>query len=175
MNIFIHEDFYRQIEFIPEDNFFLIQDKNNTSFLEDTLGFVNATIRPPSVVSLSSKKIHYDTIQDLLLGIDFIYYEDVYKGYGNSAIKMKNTIAYGFERLAIFIEYTEDKYLKAMWLNQDYNLMGSNISIENLIIFVHNLGKHCKLILVDWNEEIAVRLLTVNVEKYLIEYFSFEL
>ncbi len=174
-SLFLHEDFYRQIEVISERNFFSILNNNDLVINFDSFGFEDIIDREKNKVELIEQVITLNNVEDLLSDLNYIKYNNVYKGYSSSSRLMDNTIAYGFERFAVFIEYNESLIIKNIWLNQESNLNIDNTG-KNLITFLYNLGLSFKLILVDWSEEIAIRLTNKEkIKEYLNTSYYFDI
>lgn len=175
-SIFYHEDFYKQIELVPEENYFkVILDINNNqqNYNSSEHDFNAIKERGSQVIKTENLNIHIDSIKKALLPFTFNFFTNVTTGYGNSITKKQNTIALGFERIAIFFEFNHLGMVTNIWVTQSTVLpkISNPKNLQNALIV---LGNHFKLILIDWNEETLIRLSsTVAVQHYLKETFAF--
>lgn len=172
--IFFHEDFYKQIELLPQENYFAIlnnahSDLNN----KDDYGFISIIERGEQKIRTEGLSIQFEALKQKLEKFAIEKYDTVKTGYGNTIITKENTVALGFERIAIFFELTEAGIIKNIWLCQSIDL--PKISIDNnLFNALSTLGMEYNLILVDWNEEVAIRLSSTKaVQIYLRDNFAF--
>lgn len=174
-SIFYHEDFYKQIELIPEQNYFkALKDIDSNSIdYEPEHGFISAIERKEQNRKTEDLNIQISLIIEKLEKFIIKRYDIVKTGYGNTIKIKENTIALGFERLALFFELNKIKVIKNIWLCQSIDLPKTSIS-DNLLNALFLLGKDFNFILVDWNEEIAVRLRSNDaIKTYLKDTFSF--
>lgn len=174
-SIFFHEDFYRQIELIPQENYFTILSNvnNNSLEYEDGNGFVSISERGEQKIKTEELNILFESVKQKLEKFIIEKYDVVKTGYNNTITIKENTVALGFERIAIFFELTITGIIKNIWLCQSIDLPKISIS-NNLLNSMVILGKEYNLILVDWNEEVAIRLSVTNtVMTYLRENFAF--
>lgn len=174
--IYYHEDFYRQIELMPEENYFkLLRDTENKSIPDSDYGFIKIKERNEYSIKTEDKQIKFKNVNDTLAPFIINYYCIVETGYGSHTELKINTVAFGFERIAIFIEKNKNDIIKNIWLCQS-PLLPNDFSGRNLILALDKLGKEYGLILIDWDEEVAVRLTSLkSIHKYLTEAFGFNL
>ncbi|MBI5373719.1 MAG: hypothetical protein HZA79_16965 [Sphingobacteriales bacterium] len=173
--IFYHEDFYRQIELVPEENYFaagkFIDDlppKENSIY-----GFSNISVRPEQKTHLLDRKIAIDEIKNILTPISLSYSENVTTGYGQSSWKDKNSVVWGFERYGIFAKQ-KGKFIEALWLSNSATFPQKNTG-EHLTRAILQLSKQYSLILIDWDKEIICRLCFEDaVKEYLCQNLSFD-
>jgi len=174
-SIFYHEDFYKQIELIPQENYFkALKDINDNSIdYEDKNGFVTIIERKEQKIKTEDLNIQFSSIQEKLEKFIIKKYDVVKTGYSNTITIKKNTIALGFERIALFFELTQADIVKNIWLCQSEILPKVSIS-NNLLNALTILGENNNLILLDWNAEVAIRLSSPKaIKSYLEENFSF--
>lgn len=174
--IFCHEDFYRQVELVPEENYF--KTLRDISTIPNTdnkseYGFNTAIERGEQKIKTEDLNIHIASVQEALHPFIIKQFKKVTTGYGTSVDIKQNTIALGFERLALFFELNHKSIVKNIWVCQSTVLPKIN-NPEKLLNALLVLGTHFKLILVDWNEEASVRLINEkNVRDYLKQTFAF--
>src|SRR5436305_743424 len=115
--IFFHEDFYRQKELVPEENYFAAG-----RFIDDLppkegsiYGFNNIKVRPEQKIKLLDRKILTEEVREILDPICLLYSENVHTGYGQSDWKDKNTVVWGFEQYGLFVKSREG-FVEAIWL-----------------------------------------------------------
>lgn len=175
-SIFFHEDFYREIEVIPQENYFSIVASLLDNFNpndEDINGFISITLREDQKIKTEDLNIQFSAIKQCLKEYVIKDFKIVKTGYSNTITIKKNTVALGFERIALFFELTSTSIVKNIWLCQSIDLPKISIG-NNLFNALHILGKEFSLVLVDWNEEIAVRLSSSKaVTTYLKDNFAF--
>lgn len=174
-SIFYHEDFYRQIELMPEENYFKTRkdiDTNNVDYNIEN-GFIAIAERRPQKIKTEDLKIQFDSILGNLNKFIIKRYDIVKTGYSNTITIKENTIALGFERIALFFELTQLNIVKNIWLCQSVDLPRVSIS-NNLLNALAILGTTYNLILVDWNEELTIRLSSIEtIKSYLENTFEF--
>jgi|GEM_PF-2281628 len=172
--VFFHEDYENQIELIPEQNYFraLLDLENLPAKDEIHYGFPNAIIRREHLVQITDLKICQDEFLKLLGAISINYFNKVSTGYGNSTQIKKNTVAFGFERLGIFVSF-DAKIITNIWICLSPLFIQSN-HCPKLLSALHILGSTYNLALIDWDEEIIVRLSNLaTIKEYLINAFEY--
>jgi len=172
--IFYHEDYYKQIELIPENNFFSIhKELNNIQPANNSVnGYFQIIERNEATIRTESLALRIDPIAEELAPITLRFFERVTTGYGTSVSVKKNTIAFGFERIALFFEQLDSGIVKNIWLTQS-TLLHKQSSCNNLFQALTILSNY-NLILVDWNEELVIRLSNPNaIRAYLQNAFLF--
>jgi hypothetical protein len=174
--IFYHEDFYRQIELISSANYFKAHRDitENINIDINPYGFLTATERSEHVITTEHLNISLNSVSAALSPFTIKYFSSVTTGYSNSIKIQKNTIALGFERIAIFFQTNEQDIIKNIWLCQS-TLLPKDTYCKNFFQALITLGQDYDLILVDWNEEIVVRLTSPEtLQNYLREVFLFK-
>jgi hypothetical protein len=173
--IYYHEDFYRQIELVPEENYFAAN-----RFIDDLppiegsiYGFKNIAVRPEQKIKLLDRKIPAEEVSKILSPISLSYSENVTTGYGQSEWREKDTSVWGFERYGIFVKQ-KARFVEAIWLSNSAVFAQRNTS-KHLTNAIFNLSKQYSLILIDWNKEIICRIRFQNdVRNYLFQNLSFD-
>ncbi len=177
MSIFLHEDFYRQIELIPEENIFSTRNINDkiseTITVSENGWFDEIIVRPETMVKTANRKIELSTIQNILESYSYDSYKKVLTGYSSYEKRMENTYAYTFERIAIFVEFSAEKIVTNLYF---YTVDKARKDTKNAILpkILNEIGERFNLILVDWDENISIRLKSINnIYQYLSEIFGF--
>lgn len=173
-SIFYHEDFYRQIELMPEENYFATGRFINELPTKDSCiyGINKITVRPEQKIKLLDRNITGEEISKILSPISLSYSENITTGYGENAWKEKNTVAWGFEQYGIFIK-KETKFIEAIWLS-DSAVFPQLKTCKHLADAIFSISKQYSLVLIDWNKEIICRIRSQNdVRDYLIQNLSF--
>lgn len=173
--IYYHEDFYRQIELVPEENYFTANRFIDDLPLKDgsIYGFKNITVRPEQKVRLLDRKISFEEVNKIFTPICLFYSESVTTGYGQSVWKDKNTVVWGFEQYGIFVK-KEAEFIEAIWLS-DSPLFPQRKTSKCLASAIFSISKQYSLILIDWNKEIICRIRSENdVREYLFQNLSFD-
>ena len=173
--IFYHEDFYRQIELVPEENYFA-----SNRFIDELppkessiYGIKNMVVRPEQKIKLSDRMISFEEVSEILSPISLFYSENVNTGYGQSAWRDRDTFVWGFEQFGLFIKHKQ-KNVEAIWLSDSPTFPQLKTS-NHLRDAIFALSKKYSLILTDWNKEIICRIRTENdVREYLYQNLSFD-
>ncbi|WP_436489807.1 hypothetical protein [Chitinophaga sp. ARDCPP14] len=172
--VFFHEDYYKQIELVPEQNYFkaIIDIENLPSKDENKYGFPNAIVRDEHLIKLGDLKISFNQFYDLLSPIAINYFSKVTTGYNNNIQTKENTVAFGFERLGIFVSF-EAEFVTNIWLCLS-QLFAQTQNCQKILSALNILGTTYKLALIDWDEEIIIRLSNYkSSEEYLMDTFGF--
>lgn len=174
---FYHEDFYRQIEIIPAENYFRAQrdlQAYNSEEQDDQFGFTQMRERNEHKIETEQLNINIEILKNDLSPYVIEYFSKIRTGYSSTETVKLNTIALGFERLAIYFEYNNKDIIKHIWVWQSPDLPNSS-KCDNLVTALLVLGIRYNLILIDWIEELIVRLSSKkNIQKYLTENFNFD-
>jgi hypothetical protein len=173
--IFYHEDFYKQIELAPEENYFAAgRFINELPPKEGSIyGFSNITVRPEQKIKLLDRKIPFEEIKTILDPISLLYSENVKTGYGQSAWKDKNTVVWGFEQFGLFVKH-QKSFVEAIWIS-DSPAFPQDKNGKHLSKAIFTISKTYALILIDWNKEIICRIRSEDdVREYLFQNLSFD-
>lgn len=177
-SIFFHEDFYRQIELIPEENYFAahknIEDIGDTKGVEtDFIKAISREDYTKTSIKLIDRKITLHNMKKLLDPISINFFNEVETGYGETINKLQNTVAWGFERYGIFVQFNEKSLIINIWICDSPEFIKDN-SGRFLFNALAKMGKIHNLILIDWNLEIVIKLSNHNLTKeYLEETYGF--
>ena len=175
-SIFFHEDYYCQIELIPEENYFITKRQFNKSTDQDefTLGLEECNIRESKPVNIATRKISIKDISSILNPLAKSYSDNIESGYGSTTYRIKNSNVWGFDYYGIFVEY-QNGIISNIWLWTNSNFSNNNSGINFHDALLH-IGIQYKLILVDWNREIVVRFSNpADLNNYLINNLGFDL
>jgi hypothetical protein len=169
-----HEDNYKQIEFLPEQNYFKTRlDIEAFPAQEFTLsGFQSITSRNEPLVKIEELKIPVEQLNLLLSKICIGFFPIVKIGYGDNYVLKAHTVGYGFERLGVIVE-SNDLFVTNLWLGLSSSFQFSK-SCTQLLNALLTLGTVYQLLLVDWDEEIVVRLQNkITIQSYLSSVYGF--
>lgn len=174
--IFLHEDLYRQIEIIPEENYFATHKYIEEDLPEKELegyGFKYCVQRVEEPIKIILKHIALDSLDKLFSPSAYVYSDEIKAGYSNTSYKIENCVCWGFERYGVFAEFVGDDNVCSLWLCNSHKFNPSNTGAKLLEVLVQ-LGINYQLILVDWNLEVTVKLSSVGkVKAYLINELKF--
>ena len=165
--LFFHEDLYKQIELIPRKNYFATQkaiaELPHGQGSAD--GFLTCVIRPEHPAKLSDENIIIDMVNKMLKPLALSFYDQIVSGYSTKSYDVPNTVAWGFERYGIFVEY-KSGIVTGLWLCQSSMFVANNfgVALKSAILL---LSSKLDLVLVDWNQEI---LIDTSQEKLLGKY-----
>jgi hypothetical protein len=174
--IFFHEDFYKQIELIPRQNYFAanrvieeLPEPNGSG-----AGFLSCTIRPEHLVKVEDLKIPFNDVKSLLDPLALSFHNKITSGYSTTTYKVENTVAWAFERFGIFIEH-EEGIVNSIWLCKSAKFPSDNTG-KVLIQALKTLSINFNLILADWNQEVIVDISKEKkLNNYLVDVLAFEL
>jgi hypothetical protein len=160
--ILFHEDDYCQIELVPKENFFALNNEleviqDNTSVGNN--GFLSIVSRNQIKRSLKERNIRVSEF-DVILSKDSMFrYGKVYKGYSEHKEFVPHTKGYGFENYVLFVS-DANGIVSRSWIIYKRISDTLNITPQHLKKALFDLGQNFHLFLVDWNE-----LITINLEK----------
>jgi hypothetical protein len=150
-HLFYHEDDFLQVEFLPSDNFFELQKRNDeiNGFASDKFdgyGFTEMAIREAESIPLLSLKIPHIELDAILEKLQTNRYDIVTTGYGQNYREIDHgTIGYGIDYSAIYYK-KEGDFVKHIWLTATHAL-----NEELLVNVLLELGTKYNLLLQDWN------------------------
>ena len=173
--IYFHDEFFRQIELFPAENWKYLTNENNQieAFKEihsDGKGLSTAVyeIEGNEILEVIEKKILLEEVETLLLNFNLNKNENVFSGYIPNNYKCENLIAYNLESAKIFIQY-ENEFIMHIYLNEFRFQQKEEIRIE-LKNILFEIGIKFDLIVNDWNLGLAIDLKEkTEIEKYLNE------
>lgn len=161
-DLYIHEDQYKLILILPNEEDFNITGNGITEVVDFQL-FKNTNIE--------SKKINVKDFKKVIKKYNSYEEKNVYMGYASSYEIKENTIAYIFDRIAIFCESNTSEIIKNIWLYT--TVPSSEITIEDLFSFLHEIGNMYNLILVDYESNYVISLSSLQaIQEYFKEIFD---
>lgn len=170
--IFYHEDMYLQIEVLPIENkrFCLKQMDSISEFAEEHkegLGYSSVYLREEEEYKLTNKKIPLKSVVGTLEKY-LNNYDEVYTCYGGHECKSKNTIAFGFKTIQIFITFQKD-FIKYIWMNGYTREMDEIQRFSQALIAI---GKELDLLIADWEAGTITELKNAKaVKKYINKFY----
>lgn len=168
-SVFFHEDDYCQIEIIPEENFFVESKKIEEGKIKlEENGFLEIFARKPYLIKTVTRHIDIDSFENDAKQFAFKKFETINTGYSQTTISKSDTVAFGFENYVLFANYTSQQIVENIWVSYFPSIIAENVYPERLEMSLHLLGKKWGLILIDWNEELVVRLSSLPlIREYL--------
>jgi hypothetical protein len=166
---FFHEDFYRQIEYLPKENFIsasqvaaeIIEHSEKTF---DGFGWTGCYVRNEASIPIRSKKIRVTDLIELLLQEEFSEYPSVTTGYSSSVFPCDNTRAFRKKSIVLCVEFKGD-ILENIWHN-DSPLLEDNATYK---AFLLTMADKYNLLLADWWKSIVVDISNPEeIDKYFL-------
>lgn len=150
--IFYHEDDYRQVEIVPNDNLAELEEESkkvndfaNEHF--DSSGYSDIYVRSDdNKTELKQRLIKPNDLEQKLaiLGLDRI--PNVKTGYGQTYRELhKDCIAFGKDYSAIYYDF-KDEIVQGIWLTNHWSM-----DRKRLYECLHEIGEKWNLLLQDWN------------------------
>ena len=174
---YFHEDFFRQVEFCPRENFDYLKNENKeiSKFAEEHSDgnglFTDIYVREETnQKSIFEKQILLSELDSILLSLGLDRIENVYSGYSSFKEKCKNTIAYKFDTAEIFI-VSEENFVKDFFITgfRFYEIEEIKDRLEEIL---YKIGTEYGLILNDWDLTEVIDLNDrTEIKKYLNEGF----
>jgi hypothetical protein len=158
-SIFYHEDEFRQIEIIPDDNLSMLKAESeriqrfaNEHF--DGSGFTDIYIRNHnSEIKLNQRKIDPIELEKILISIGLSRISIVFTGYGQNFRELhKDCIAYSKQNSAIYFDFKGD-VVEHIWFTNPWG-----IDRDRLTDALEKMGHKWNLLLQDWNLVVTVEL-----------------
>ena len=170
--IFYHEDDYRQVEIIPNDNLSNLkaESKKVEEFAKenfDGTGFTNMYVRSDKdKIELNQRKINPEEFEKIISQLGLERIPNVLTGYGQIFRELhKDCIGFGKDYTAIYYDF-KDNVVQHIWLTNHWSL-----DKEKLGECLLELGKRWNLLLQDWNLTVTIDLKDKSeIENYLHWY-----
>lgn len=175
--VYFHEDFFRQVEFCPRENFEYLKLENKqvnefSRIHSDGKGlFTDIYVREENnQKNLFEKQILLTELDLVLINLGMQKIEKVYSGYSTYKEKCKNAIAYKFDQSEIFI-FTENNFIKDFFVNR-FRLNENQLVKNKLEEILFTIGQKYDLILNDWDITEVIDLSDRRrIQKYLNDEF----
>lgn len=173
--IYFHEDYFRQVEFLPRENYKFLKNenlkvKNFSEEHSDGNGlFTDIYLRQENEPkSILEKKIELNDLESTLNNLELEKVENVYTGYSSHKEKCSNMIAFKYDDAEIFIGLKEniiaDLFVTGFRFFEDEK---TKMKLENIL---YDIGTKYDLILNDWDLTEVIDLKDRNeIKKYLNE------
>lgn len=172
LTIFYHEDDYRQVEIVPNDNLAILEEESkkvndfaNEHF--DGSGYTDIYVRSDdNKIELKQRSIKPNDLEHKLEILGFERLQNVITGYGQTYRKLhKDCIAFGKDYSAIYYDF-KDEIVQGIWMTNHWS-----IDRKKLSECLHEIGKKWNLLLQDWNLSKTVDLNNKQaIEDYLGTY-----
>lgn len=177
--IFFHEDFYRQVEFVPEENYFERNAHINKLPKKQTSenGFMECIARDNHPFLTANRNIPLDDIDSLLSPLAKTYFNEVKTGYGQTMYDAEYTYVWGFERYGIFIETNfQRKIVHNIFIAFNHHFDNQKDDATNFTQALISLGRQYKLLLVDWNINSVIKTSTAGETiRYILNNYNFHI
>lgn len=166
-----NEDYYRQIEFLPRENFDNVSKttKEIAEFAEanfDGYGWPRSFVRNKVDFPTRNRGIPSMEIEALLCEKKYFEFKRVTKSQSTTAIVQRDTKAFKNNSIVICFNYKDD-ILENMWLNLSPRDVDYPEYEEILMIF----GKKYSFFLADWWKS---RIVDISNPSEIEDYFKFE-
>jgi hypothetical protein len=162
------------IELIPKQNYLFTNrtlEELNT-LREDADSFHNCRIIPEQPIKLEIQNVKMNTINNFLDPISLSFHNSISSGYSTLTYEVENTVAWGFERYGIFIEYSND-HVKSIWICNSAKFVKNN-QPYSFFEAISLIARELDLILVDWHRNIVVDITNrKKLKDYLIKILAF--
>ena len=166
--IFYHEDDYRQVEIIPNDNLSILKtesDKVDLFAMEhfDGSGFTGTYVRnDENMTKLKQRRIDPNDLEEILSLLGFDRIVNVLTGYGQDYREQHiNCFAFGKDNCAVYYDF-QNNVVEHIWFTNHWGM-----DREKLAKSLHDLGQKWNLFLQDWNLCVTVDL----KDKSLIDHY----
>lgn len=177
-SVYFHEDFFRQVEFCPIENLNFLKKENIAIkyFSEDHSDgnglFTDIYVREENIPKLIyENKILTIELEHFLLDLGLSKINNVYTGYGSYKEKCKDTVAYVFDKIMIFVisknEFVNDFFITGNRFHNDEDIKRK---IEDVL---YKIGIEYNLVLNDWDITEVINLSDKHeIKKYINEEFQ---
>jgi len=162
-----NEDYYRQIEFLPKENFNNVSKtaEEITEFSENNFdghGWWGTFVRNEVEFPTKNKGISIMEIETLFLERNYFKFKRVTESQSTTAIVQENVRAFGNNSIVICANY-KDELIENMWLN----LAPREVDYPEYKEILMLLSKKYSFLLADWWKSIIVDISDPNeIEAY---------
>jgi hypothetical protein len=169
--IFYHEDDFRQVEIVPNDN--LLSLKTESEMVDiytmehfDGSGFTDIYVRNDETkTKLNQWRIDPIDLEKILSSLGFDRITNVQTGGLSYQEQHKNCVAFGKDFCAVYYDF-QDNVVEHIWFTNHWSM-----DKERLANSLHELGQQWNLLLQDWNLLNTVDLKDKSsIEQYLNTY-----
>lgn len=166
---YFHEDFYCQIEYLPQENFSAAA-KVATEIIEhsektfDGYGWTGCYIRNEASIPTKSKNFKVTELADLLLNEGFSEFPSVTTGYSSVVSHCDSTRAFKKQSIVLCVDFKDDIVVN-IWHNN------SPHQIDNEIYkaFLLKMADNYNLLLADWWKSIVIDISNpTEIDKYFL-------
>jgi hypothetical protein len=172
LTIFYHEDDFRQVEIVPNDNLstLITESENVDTFAKehfDGNGYTDIYVRNDAdKTKLNQRRIAPNDLENVLRSLGFDRIPNVLTGYGQNYRELhKDCVAFGKDYCAVYYDF-KDNVVEHIWFTNHWSMDKGRLA-ESL----HGLGQQWNLLLQDWNLTLTVNLKDKNaIDQYLKTY-----
>ena len=160
--IYMHEDFYLQVELIPLENSEYLE-KENEAVIDfskehsDGYGFADIYVRNEVKTKTTKRNIKVEDFEELVTNIGFIKKRNVYTGYSTYRVKCDNTNAYSIDGAAIYCDY-KNGVIENIWID-NFRFNQESQYINEMVECLYKVGNQWDLTLNDWDLAEKVNLM----------------
>ncbi|BCY29331.1 hypothetical protein [Flavobacterium okayamense] len=176
-SIYFHEDFFSQVEFCPYENLEYLRAENfkikefSEEYSDGNGLFTSVYVREENIPKLIyEKQILSSELELFLIDLGLFKIENVFTGYGSHKEKCKNTVAYKFERIEIFVTSKND-YVNDFFITGN-RFQNDDVIKNKLEDILFKIGIKYNLVLNDWDITEVINLSDKHeIKKYINEEF----
>ncbi len=173
-SIYLHEDFYCQVELVPLENAADLKKENEkidefTRENRDGLGFTDIYVRDGQNFKTSERRIPIREFEALVQSCGFQKVDKVYSGYGSHKVESSNTSGFKLDSSAVFCDFKND-IVENIWID-GFRFNKHSDHQKQLINVLYVLGEKWNLILNDWD---LTETIDLSNRKLIQEYTSEE-
>jgi hypothetical protein len=173
--IYFHEDFFRQVEFLPKENYNFLKNENlkirefSDEHSDGNGLFTDIFVREEEVsTSIADRKIELTDFELTLNILELQRISNVYTGYSNYKERCDDMFAYQFDSAQIFV-VIDEKYVKDLFVT-GFRFFEDETIKNKLEEVLFEIGAKYRLILNDWDLTEVVDLSDkIEIRKYLNE------
>lgn len=170
--IFYHEDDFRQVEILPNENRTTLEAackeiESRFSGNADGNGDSDVYVRNDNDKTfLNQRQIHPHDLEKIISSIGLERITTVLTGYGqNHRVPHNDCIAFGKDYTSVYYDF-KDNVVQHIWLTDHWHM-----NREALTVMLYDLGMQWDLLLQDWNLGVTIDLKDWNsIEQYLQTY-----
>ncbi|MGD1847388.1 MAG: hypothetical protein ACFB10_18520 [Salibacteraceae bacterium] len=162
-SIFYHQDDYRQVELVPQENLPFFKQEMAAFAYKSSQGDVDIHQQVDDGIPLHDRGIDPDDLNKQLLRLGLPRFNRVSTGVRPGEMKSERTFGYGDDNNAIFFD-EEISRVKNIWF-----VGQPKVELKLLSNILYELGQDHQLVLMDWNRLKAIEL---NDREQIDNYLS---
>ncbi len=152
--LYMHEDFYCQVELVPRENFADLKAENEkidefTQKHSDGQGFTDIYVREGQNIKTSERKISINEFKALMEACGFQKVDEVYHGYSTYKATCSSTWGFKLDSSAVFCDF-KNEMIENIWID-GFRFNRDSEHKEQLINSLFEIGAKWNLLLNDWD------------------------